>query len=62
MEKLIIYRDFGGLKVTAESNYNVRCADAHKITDCSAFESAEDVREYFVKYFGSRDEDFIDLT
>lgn len=62
MEKLIIYRELDGLKVTPESNFNVRIRNERRVTNCSAFSNAEEVREYFVRYFGSRDDDFIDMT
>lgn len=61
-EKLIIYRESDGLKVTPESNYNARIRNERKVTNCTAFASAEDVREYFCKYFGCKDEDFIDWS
>ena len=61
-EKLIIYRELSGLKVTPESNYNARIRNERRVTDCSAFSNAEEVREYFCKYFGSKDEDFIDWS
>lgn len=61
-EKLIIYRELSGLKVTPESNYFARIRNERRVTDCSAFSNAEEVREYFCKYFGSKDEDFIDWS
>lgn len=61
-EKLIIYRELSGLKVTPESNYNARIRNERRVTDCSAFSNAEEVREYFCKYFGSKDDDFIDWS
>lgn len=62
MEKMIIYRDFDGLKATFESNYSTRCRDFRKILDLHNFHDAEEAREYICTYFGYRDEDFIDLT
>lgn len=61
-EKLIIYRELGWLKVTPESNYNAIIRNERRVIDCSAFSNAEEVREYFCKYFGSKDEDFIDWS
>lgn len=61
-EKLIIYRELDGLKVTPESNFNTRIRDERRVTNCSAFSDAEEVREYFCKYFGCKDEDFIDWS
>ena len=58
MEKLIIYKDYSGLKVTPESNYNARIRNERKVTDCSAFSNAEEVIEYYCKYFGCKPEDF----
>lgn len=62
MEKLIIYRESDGLKVTPESNFNARIRDERKVTNCAGFPDAESVREYFCKYFGSKDDDFIDWS
>jgi hypothetical protein len=62
MEKLIIYKELDELKVTPESNYNARIRNERRVTDCSAFSSAEEIREYFCKYFGCKDEDFIDWS
>lgn len=61
MEKLIICRDLGGLKVTPESNYN-GMQNEDKIVRCSEFPDAEAVRDFFCKYFGCKDEDFIDWS
>ena len=62
MEKLIIYRELDGLKVTPESNFNARIRNERRVTDCSAFSNAEEIRQYFCKYFGNKDEDFIDWS
>ena len=56
-EKLIIYREMDGLKVTPESNFNARIRDERRVTNCSAFSNAEEVREYFCQYFGCKDEE-----
>lgn len=60
-EKLFIYRELDGLKVTPESNYN-GTQDVHKVIGCQWFETAEEVREYFCKYFGCKDSDFVDWS
>ena len=61
-EKLIIYRELDGLKVTPENNFIARIRDERKVTNCSAFSDAEEIREYYCKYFGCKDSDFIDWS
>ena len=58
MEKLIIYRDLSGLKVTPESNYNARIRNERRVTNGSAFSNAEEIIAYYCKYFGYKPEDF----
>jgi len=58
-EKLVIAKDFGGYYVTPESNYNAAIRNERKITRMPEFESAEEIIEYFCKYFGNSPEDFV---
>lgn len=57
-EKLVIYKDLGGYKVTPKSNYGTRISNAKKITDASKFDSAKEIIDYYKKWFGSTDDDF----
>ena len=57
--KMVIFKDLFGYAVTPEDNYNARIRDERKVTNCSAFSSAEEIIGYFCKYFNSKPEDFI---
>ena len=57
--KMVIYKSGNKMEVTTEANYNSRIKDARKIQDCSDFDNPMEVIEYFVKWFGSKAEDFI---
>lgn len=57
--KMVIYKQFGEFYVTTEANYKARIQNAQIIHNMRDFESAEEVIEYFCKYFGSKAEDFI---
>ena len=57
--KLVIYKQNGKLKVTPESNYGNYIQDARKVQDCSHFGSPIEVIDYYIKYFGSSESDFI---
>ena len=57
--KMVIYKSLGVLCVTTEDNYKARIQNARAIHKMEDFNSAEEVIEYFCKYFGSKAEDFI---
>lgn len=57
--KVIIYKENGIYKTTNETNYNRTIRNAREIHNMYDFESAEEIIEYYVKYFGSNKEDFI---
>ena len=57
--KMVIYKTVGGYCVTSEENYNAVIQNAREIHQMQDFDSAEEVIEYFCKYFGSKAEDFI---
>lgn len=59
MNKMVIYKDLGKFKVTTEENYNRAVRNAKEITDCSDFESAQAIVDYFVEYFYKTEDDFI---
>lgn len=57
--KTVIYKLNGIYCVTTEANYNAHIRDARAIQKMQDFNSAEEIIEYFCKYFGSKTEDFI---
>ena len=57
--KTIIYKENGVYKTTNEQNYNSKVQNARQIHTMKDFESAEEIIEYYVKYFGSDRADFI---
>jgi hypothetical protein len=50
MDRLVIYKAIGNLKVTPESNYNTRIQNARKIMDASNFDSPTEIIAYFIQY------------
>ena len=62
-EKLVIYKQFGGFRVTPESNYNARIQDARKIQKIDDAESADEIIKYYIKYgWADSNDDFIVKT
>lgn len=57
--KHIIYKDFYGYKMTSEANFNASIQNANKITDLKNFSNIPQIIDYFVKYCGSKESDFI---
>lgn len=57
--KTVIYKSMGIYCTTTEENYNARIQNAFKVQKLRDFESAEEIIEYYCKYFGSKTEDFI---
>ena len=57
--KTVIYKSNGIYYITSEANYNARIQNARAIQKMQDFNSAEEIIEYFCKYFGSKTEDFI---
>lgn len=57
--KTVIYKENGVYKATSEENYNSRIQNAIRIQTLKDFESAEEIIEYYIKWFGSNREDFI---
>lgn len=56
--KMVIYKRCGNYTVTTLKNYKSYIQDTRKIQDCSAFNSAEEIIDYYCKYFHSKPEDF----
>ena len=57
--KTVIYKTNGLYKTTSEENYNRVIQNAREIHNMYDFESAEEIIEYYVKWFGCNKEDFI---
>ena len=57
--KLVIYKALGTIYVTTEENYNARIQNARKIHKLDAFDSVEEVIEYYCKHYFCKVEDFI---
>ena len=57
--KLVIFKHGNALSVTPEDNYKARIMDARKIQSCADFGNAAEIIEYYVRWFGSKPEDFI---
>lgn len=57
--KIVIYKAGGIYYTTTEENYKARIQNARTIHELIGFNSAEEIIEYYCKYFGSKTEDFI---
>lgn len=57
--KTVIYKVNGVYHTTSEDNYKARIQNAFKVQRLPDFDSAEEIIEYYCKYFGSQREDFI---
>lgn len=57
--KTVIYKENGTFKTTTEKNYYAKIQDARKIHTMTDFESAEEIIDYYIKYFNANKEDFI---
>lgn len=57
--KIVIYKVDGVYYTTTEENYKARIQNAKAIHKMQEFNSAEEIIEYYCKYFGSKAEDFI---
>jgi hypothetical protein len=57
--KTVIYKENGIYKTTNEENYNKRIQNARQIHEMRDFETAEEIKEYYTKWFGCTAEDFI---
>ena len=57
--KIVIYKAEGIYYTTTEENYKARIQDARAIHKMQDFTSAEEIIEYYCKYFGNKTEDFI---
>ena len=57
--KTVIYKENGVYKTTNEENYNRTIQNAREIHIMQDFESAEEIIEYYIKWFNCTKEDFI---
>ena len=57
--KIVIYKAEGIYYTTTEKNYAAGIQDARAIHKMESFSSAEEIIEYYCKYFRSQPEDFI---
>lgn len=55
----VIYKALGSLKITPLENYNISPQNARKVLDCSAFNTPQEVIDYFRKYCGAENDEFI---
>lgn len=55
----VIYKSLGNLKIAPIENYNISPQNARKILDCSAFDTPQEVIEYFRKYYDAEHDEFI---
>lgn len=49
-DKVVIYKELGKYRATPESNYNNRIQDARKVQKLDAFESPDQIINYYIKY------------
>ena len=57
--KTVIYKENGIFKTTTEENYNRVIRNAREIHIMKDFESAEEIKEYYIKWFKCSENDFI---
>ena len=57
--KTVIYKENGIYKTTNEENYNKTIRNARQIHNMYDFETAEEIMEYYMNWFGCTREDFI---
>lgn len=56
MEKIIIFKDGNKYKATTEQNYYSKIWDGLKVHDCNGFETAEEIKNYYIKYCNIKSE------
>lgn len=57
--KTVIFKTLKGYATTNEENYNARIRNERRVMDCSRFDTPEEIIEYYCKYFGATEEEFI---
>ena len=58
----VIYKVNGIYYTTSEANYNARIQNARAIHKCDGFGSAEEIIDYYCRYFGSKPDEFIIIS
>ncbi len=48
--KYVIYKNLKGYCVTTEENYHAKIIDKRKVTNCSRFNSANEIIKYYCEY------------
>ena len=56
---LVIYKDLTGYKTTTPGNYVARIRDGRRVTSWTGFNSAKEIIDYCIKYYGSSKNNFI---
>lgn len=57
--KTVIYKIFDEYATTSEQNYYARVRNARAIHSMHDFESAQEIIDYYCKWFGCEPKDFI---
>lgn len=57
--KTVIYKENGVYKTTSEDNYKRTIRNAREVHNMYDFESAEEIMDYYMKWFKCNKEDFI---
>ena len=57
--KIVIFKQGGTYYTTTEENYNAKIQNARAIHKMDNFNSAEEIKDYYCEYFGSKPKDFI---
>jgi hypothetical protein len=57
--KMVIYKENGIFKVTTEENYKAQIRNARCIQSMEGFDTAQEIIDYYCKYFKSAPENFI---
>lgn len=57
--KIVIFKQGGVYYTTTEENYNAKIQNARVIHKMDNFNNAEEIKDYYCEYFGSKPEDFI---
>lgn len=57
--KIVIYKALGIYYATREDNFYAQIRDANRVQKLADFNSAQEIIDYYCKYFGCKPEDFI---
>lgn len=62
MNKYVIYKEFGKLRLTNEANYNTCMRNASQVIDVNNFANAESVRDYLIREWRLLPHQIVDKT